>query len=268
MTAPLARARRDEGDGGLPGLPPALRHAAISVLALLAAFGLGRFALQRFDTPVQSLVVAGPLKQVQPDEVRRALAPLLDEAGLFATDLGLLRGAVERLPWVAHARVDRVWPGQLAVRVTEREPFARWGADAALSTEGIVFAPGPVELPATLPRLDGAPGREREVMAMFGQLADLLSETPLALEGLTQDARGEWTGLAANGLNLRFGRADPATQVPRLKAAVIPALGSRLDRVATIDLRYGNGFAVAWRESATTPNPSLAVPGSNPGETP
>lgn len=247
--------RADRADGSDAGLPPVLRRVVISVAALLLTLLLGRMALQRFDAPVRELVITGSLRHVQPDEVRLAAAPLLD-AKLFELDLLDLRAAIERLPWVAHARVDRQWPARLAVRISEREPFARWGESDALSTEGVAFAPGSEALPATLPRLGGAPGRELEVMAMYGQLVDRLSETPFALAGLVQDARGEWSATTHSGITLRFGRSSPLEQVSQLKTIIQPALKARLDRVKSIDLRYANGFAVSWREPTGKPQSS------------
>lgn len=247
---PLTRSLRSEAGVVGDGLPPMLLRAAVTVLAVLATYALGSAALHRFDQPVRELAITGALRNVQPDEVRAAAAPLLESSQLFGVDLDALRAAVERLPWVAHARVNRQWPARLAVRIVEREPFARWGETDALSTEGIIFAPGGIALAPTLPKLGGAEGHEREVMAMYGQLADRLSETPLALAGLTQDARGEWTGTTASGVALRFGRSNPVAQIDRLKKIVLPALDTRLDAVLRIDLRYANGFAVAWRDAS------------------
>ncbi len=255
------------------GLPPVLLRIAVSVLAVLATVGFARAALHRFDAPVRELAITGALRNVQPDEVRLAAAPLLDGSKLFALDLGSIRAAIERLPWVARVRIDRQWPARLAIRITEREPFARWGETDALSTEGVVFAPGSVALASTLPKLGGAAGREREVMAMYGQLADRLSETPLAITGLVQDARGEWTATSQGGIALRFGRASPVEQVPRLKSLVLPALANRLDSVARIDLRYANGFAVGWRDASETRHAAPAAHSSSlaaptPGQSP
>lgn len=280
MTAPLTRSRptRQEAASAETSLPPALRRVAISVVAVLATLGLGRAALHRFDTPVRELAITGKLANVQPDEVRAVAAPLID-GKLFQLDLDGLRLAVERLPWVAHVRIDRQWPARLGVRITEREPFARWGENEALSTEGIVFAPGSVLLPATLPLLGGEAARAPEVMATYTQLVDRLAETPLTLAGLTLDARGEWIGSTHGGISLRFGRSNPVEQVQRLKNIVLPALSRRLESVARIDLRYANGFAVGWKSAAEAaaaektfipdaPAPSAAAEGVVPGATP
>ena len=283
LTHSMSRSAHAEAGAIGEGLPPVLLRIAVSVLAVLATVGLGRMALNRFDAPVRELAITGTLRNVQPDEVRAAAASLLDGSKLFSLDLDAIRAAVERLPWVARVRIDRQWPARLAVRITEREPFARWGESDALSTEGVVFAPGNVALANTLPRLGGAAGRELEVMAMYGQLADRLSETPFALAGLTQDARGEWIGSTERGISLRFGRSNPVEQVPRLKHTVLPALANRLDSVQRIDLRYANGFSVGWRDATETlhqpsagetrsplaaPAPDATAPDAAPGATP
>ncbi|MES2883793.1 MAG: FtsQ-type POTRA domain-containing protein [Pseudomonadota bacterium] len=283
MAQSFGRSPRAEAGAIGEGLPPVLLRIAVSVLAVLATYALGGLVMQRFDAPVREIAITGALRNVRPDEVRAAAMPLIEAGKLFTLNLDAIRTAIERLPWVAHARIDRQWPARLAVRITEREPFARWGGSDALSTEGIVFAPGSVLLSSTLPKLGGAPGREREVMAMYGQLADRLSETPFALAGLTQDARGEWIGSTQNGISLRFGRSTPVEQVARLKNTVLPALASRLDSVQRIDLRYANGFAVGWRDASETlhrpqagqsssslaaPAPDATAPDAVPGATP
>ena len=246
--------------------PPTLLRLAASAAALLVTLLLGRMAAHRFDSPVNELAVTGALRHVLPDDVRMAAAPLLD-AKLFELDIDALRAAVEQLPWVAHARVDRQWPGRIAVRITEREPFARWGGDRALSTEGVVFSPGTVVLSPVLPRLNGTSGRELEVMTVYGQLADRLSDTPFALAGLEQDARGEWTATTTSGISLRLGRDNPQEQAQRLKSTVQPALATRLSQVQSIDLRYANGFAVGWRDPNTRNEPMAGTTSREPAET-
>lgn len=258
------RGAREDGDAASP-LSPALKRLGISFCALLATVLLGRMALDHFDAPVRELAITGALLNVQADDVRQAAAPTLN-ANLFSLDLTTVRLAIEQLPWVASARIDRQWPARLAIRITERQPLARWGEHDALSTEGVVFSPGRTPLAKTLPRLGGAPGREREVLTVYGQLVDRLSESPLALSGLVQDARGEWTGTTQGGISLRFGRGNPVEQVARLKSLVVPALATRLDAVQHIDLRYANGFAVGWRAPAaiqSEANKSIETPSAS-----
>ncbi len=49
---------------------------------------------------------------------------------LWAFDPKAARFKLEELPWVASAELMRVFPGQLDVRISEREPFALWRHDS------------------------------------------------------------------------------------------------------------------------------------------
>ena len=48
---------------------------------------------------------------------------------LWAFDPKAAQRKLEELPWVYDAELSRVYPGQLDVRITEREPFALWRHD-------------------------------------------------------------------------------------------------------------------------------------------
>jgi len=201
------------------------------------------------DAPL-TLEVAGAFTRVRPDAVRLAAAPLL-QADFHALDLAAVKRAVETLPWVATARVERAWPGTVRVQVWEHRPYAHWGATALLSEDNVVFRPALDEIPAGLPALAGPDGREQAVRAMYEELRQRLDGTPFVPSGLALDERGEWTAVAANGIELRLGRGAPLEAAALLAGPVRTALEMRLEEVSYVDLHYVNGFAVGWREPGT-----------------
>ena len=79
-------------------------------------------------------VLRSPLLEVRrprvSGEVQTPAADVLRAAGLVGhplmidLDLGGARAAIERLPWIATARVRRSWPDTVIVTVTERAPAA------------------------------------------------------------------------------------------------------------------------------------------------
>ena len=48
-------------------------------------------------------------------------------------------------------------------------------------------------------------------------------------------------------LHLVLGRKDPLGRLQRFIHIAVPALGPKLARAATVDMRYPNGFAVGWQ---------------------
>jgi cell division protein FtsQ len=187
---------------------------------------------------------------VSADAVRRAVAPRLN-GDFYELDLLGVKAAVEALPWVARARVERAWPAQVRVHVREHRAVARWGEAALLSDENRVFTPVAIDAGlAGLPRLAGPDGQQSQVRAAFDALRSTLAGTPFVPERLAQNARGEWTAVTADGIELRLGRGAPADAAALLAGPVQTALAGRLTEVTYVDLHYFNGFAVGWRQRA------------------
>lgn len=227
---------------------------AVALLPLAPRLG-GAHAAMRLE-------VSGDLLRVEPDAVRRAVAGRLN-ADFYELDLAGVKDAVETLPWVARARVERAWPDAVRVHVWEHQAVARWGEQALLSGEDVVFQPDTLaaEL-AVLPRLAGPDGQQAAVRAAFDALRGALADTPFLPVSLTQNARGAWTALTADGIELRLGRGEPTDAVALLAGPVRTALVGRLQEVTYVDLHYINGFAVGWRDrSDDDRSPGLVAKG-------
>src|SRR3546814_4164666 len=83
---------------------------------------------------------------------------------------------------------------------------------------------------------------------MFRTLSGELAPSAFPLQGLTQDARGEWGGRTTDGVELRFGRTDPEDKVEMLLGPAERVLKNRMNEVKYVDLRYTNGFSVGWQD--------------------
>jgi cell division protein FtsQ len=220
-----------------------------SLLLLLGVAAL--WPVVRGVGAVSRLQVVGNFDHVGPLAVRAAIEDQLKAAGFLSVDLDALRRSVEALPWVEQARVERVWPADVRVRVWERKPYARWGAQQLLSARAVPFTPKPGEIPANLPQLSGQPGHESEVMQAYERLSAALAATPFALASLSQDARGEWTAQTKGGIELHLGRDAPESRLSVITGPMSRALATRLQEIKYVDLRYTNGFAVAWLEPSS-----------------
>jgi cell division protein FtsQ len=230
--------------------PPVLRVVGWFVSVLMIAAALLPLVPKLFaSSPVpMTLEIGGDLDRVNADTVRRTVAGRLN-GNFYDLDLAGIKQAVEALPWVARARVERAWPASLRVHVWEHRAIARWGEKSLLSSEDVVFTPVPLPLDLTaLPRLAGPDGQQAAVRQAFSALRAELADTPFVPAHLIQNLRGEWTAYTADGLELRLGRGAPTAAVAVLAGPVRSALEGRLQEVTYVDLHYINGFAVGWRQ--------------------
>jgi cell division protein FtsQ len=238
----------------LPRLPSLPRlainwNAGFAVLSL-AAVALVSFALGRelLDLPVRKLDIEGRFQRVTKLEILAAAQPALKESFL-TLDLEDIRERVAAIDWVDTVKLQRVWPDTLKISYEEHRAAARWGDKGLLNTRGELFADDVKREYPELPRLAGPEGSHQRVAATYMAVRDRLARANLTLESIEMDARGSFSIGLAGGMSVRIGRDDIDRRIDRLFAVAVPTLAGELDRVAYIDLRYANGFAVGWRQA-------------------
>lgn len=222
--------------------------AAAATLALLAG-GLMFAALANQAGP-PNLEVRGA-NATTAQAISDAIGARL-QTSLFAVDLQAIEHALASLPWVAEADVWRRFPGTVVARVSEHRVVARWHDSRLISDQGVLFTPPDMDGLQRLPVLSGPDETSADVLGQFLVLEPAFAAVSNPLRALAIDARGSWTATLADGVQVHLGRRDIAARAQRLVQVAVPALDADWQRVASIDLRYSNGFAVAWRLPATT----------------
>jgi cell division protein FtsQ len=217
-------------------LGPALLAGGSSVLV-----GIGALLNQ----PLSRLVVEGTFQRVTPMQLEAALGGEL-KRGFLSVDLNEVRRRIESLDWVDVAEVGRLWPDTLFVRVSEHRAAARWGRRGLLDVTGELFTEDARHAYPELPQLDGPKGSERQVAEVYLAIRGRLIEAGMGLASLGMDERGAWHLRLQSGQDVRLGRRDVKARLDRFFGVVAPALSRDFERVAYVDLRYTNGFAVGW----------------------
>ena len=221
---------------------------------LIAAWLLAVYAPRRLEPlagPPSHIVVEGELRHVADRELIAAVRPQLG-ARFFELDVGAMHAALTALPWVESAAVRKRWPNAVVLHVRERVPAARWQDDALVSARGEVFTPPAYDGSVLgLPLLRGPdPLAAPMLLEALSRWQTALAPLTARIDELAMDARGAWSLKLASGPSLQLGREQPDARLARYTQVVVPALGARLAEALRIDLRYSNGFAVAWRAPA------------------
>jgi len=217
------------------------------VITLVCVFQLMYPLWTQFDQPLtQVQIIAGP-QPVNTQPVRQRLASLLEEGGFFSLDLDAVRQELESQPLIASVHLHKRWPQQLVAELTMRQPLMRWGEQELLMENGELLSSG-AEHYAHLPQLVGPSGSQRQLLARYHEMAEMLHPLGLAVTRLQQQERGSGLLLAkvaASGNTIEFvlGSDDWSGKMQRfIQFAGQPGLA--LDRLSRVDLRHRNGFAV------------------------
>ncbi|MFA5679423.1 MAG: cell division protein FtsQ/DivIB [Pseudomonas sp.] len=224
----------------------------LMLVAVVTGIGFGALALhEKYDVPVAVIGVDGELKRITAQEVESTVAANLG-GGFLSLDLDAICVALEEHPWVAGASARRKWPDEVVISIEEETPIARWGSGSFLNNKGMILAIGNVELPQSLPLLHGPQGLERRVMQQYRNFSQVLQTTGLVVTEFRLAPRGNWEVTFSQGLELTVGKEPVADKLQRFLLVWNRALSERVDDIAQVDIRYGNGVAVNWKEQVNT----------------
>ncbi len=154
------------------------------------------------------------------------------------------REGLKKLPWVAEATVQKLYPDQLQIAVVEREAYALWqrgGKIAVIDSEGTVIVDYLDERFRQLPMVvgKGAEKRAREILDTLAQMPAIAEQTAAAI--LVAESR--WNLRLKNGMDVKLPDADVATSLRRL--AALDAAQKLMTRdITMIDLRLADRVIV------------------------
>ena len=221
---------------------------AIAFLLVLAA-AVASLLIHLNARPITSVRIAGEFVNVSRAELQKLMDEFLP-SGFFELDVAAVRSEAQRIPWVRRISVRRIWPDSLHVAVVERVAVARWNDEALLEADGTRFEVDEASMSGDYVNLFGPDGSETMVMKRYEQMTPLAQALGTRIATVTLDRRGAWHLDLESGLTLKLGRDDRLDRIAPYIAALPQILGERFSDAATIDLRYGNGFAVRWRQKS------------------
>ena len=223
------------------------QRLAVSAISLAAIGACGAALVWSLDQPIERIALQGRFQRVSPLDVEQAVKQTVKGSGLVSVNLSAVQAAIETLPWVDGASVQRAWPRGLQVFVAEQVAAARWGVDGLLNSRGELFVTDARHIPAELPRLGGPTGTEGQVAQRYLASQGRLVEAGMRITALRLDARGAWEIDLDNGVTVRLGRRQIDERFERFVAAALRLVTQRATDIAYVDMRYTNGFAVGWR---------------------
>ena len=224
----------------------------VVLAALLAvAAALVSWAYHHPAWTVERVDVRGDNRHQSDVSIQRAIKPALNESFL-SIDLVKLQRAVEDVPWVRRAAVQRDFPKGLRITIEEHEAVAWWGeaqGTQLVNAQGEIFeAQAEADESQSWPVLAGPEDRVKDVLKAFSDLQAVLKPANLKAKRLTLSSHGSWLAELEGDINLALGRTpvdEWLAQVDRM-INTLPELRQRYEQaLRSIDLRYPNGYAVA-----------------------
>ena len=235
---------------------PWLRGLGVALVLAAVGFSLeaGIRALREPGAfPLRQVRVKGELRNLTEADLQPLARAYLGQ-NFFVANLDDLRVALAADPWVEEVAVRRGWPDTVEIQLRERVAFGYWGGrEEMVDVNGHRFRPAALREPGPWPRLAGPEGREKALIKAWREVRARLDPVGLTLVKLTQDERRAWWLTFDGGLEVYLGRERFEERLQRLAQVYPQVLAAQADRIAVVDLRYGNGFAVRWKAAPPIP---------------
>lgn len=232
----------------------------ILVLVVLLG-GIGYLTHQSSLLPIKTIRLSGSFQYIEQKDVEAVLRPYVG-AGFFSLDIHAVRRALSDKSWTDSVSIRRVWPDQLDINIVEKRPVARWDNQSLISDKGIVYSANTKDF-QQLPLVHTNNNQPVDLLRHYYSLDrrfNLLGETIFALR---QDSRGALEIELADGLKIKLGRDQVEHKIERLITVYKQEILPRRSKIQQLDLRYSNGFAVAWKKEVLENRNQAAVGSQN-----
>jgi cell division protein FtsQ len=212
---------------------------------------------------IKDIVIEG--RANTPEPILRAALGFNKGDPIVGFSLEQARTRIEKLPWVAHATVERRLPDTVVVALTERRPFAIWqnqGRYALIDREGQQVTDEAVARFRELPLIvgPGAPAAARVLL-------DALTDRPAIQSRVIAASRiseRRWDLHMKNGTNIMLPEGHEVEALDRL--LVLQQETALLERpMQTIDMRLGDRLVL---RPVAGPQPDKPAPAPVPPKKP
>ena len=239
-----------------PSWKSVARVSAASVVVGFALYQTLSFVLASEALTVSKITVQGNQRMSRGEVL--GLLEGLSGASIVMTDLESWRRKLLASPWVADASMRRMFPGTLAVSITERHPIGIGRIKGTLflidKTGTVIDEFGPNYADLDLPIIDGLgatldeDGSADEARAaLAGRLMSELESRPGMAARVSQidvsDRRNAIVLLKGDTALLRLGEERFSERV-QAYLDLMPALRERMPGIDYVDLRFGERVVV------------------------
>lgn len=196
--------------------------------------------------PIRYVRIEGAFQYIGKERVKEALQPQIN-LGFYNVDVQSVHETIKALPLIDRVDVMRVWPDAIHIKITEHKPVVRWGNDALLNVHGEVMTPDSMVDFQQLPLITGPVGQERKLLEIMKGIAIVLKDKAMQLTEFHVSETRSWKLKLANGMEIQLGRKVPLENLQRLLRTVDLLGAEQAAWIATVDMRYPNGYAVTWK---------------------
>ncbi|MBF2720255.1 cell division protein FtsQ [Psychrobacter sp. NG254] len=184
-----------------------------------------------------------------------ALQDVMDQqqvSSFFTSDLQALRDITMGLAWVDQVSISRDWQRGIVVTALPKQAVANFGTERLVDAKGSVFVPVDSQdlTQQRFATLQGEMNQAPVIMQQMQQVNDWYAPLGMQVDDIILSPRMTWLIRFDNGLRVIVDNENTAQKLLNLSQLLGHQLSTRRDEMQSVDLRYKNGFTIAWNVTA------------------
>lgn len=227
------------------------RQKSWLLLCLLLAVFVLLSVLVAWAKPASQILVETNNLSVYEQSDLQKLASELGERQFYKANLNEIKDSVLELSWVDSVSVSRDWERGIVVGVRPKKAVANFGSEYLLDANGVPFKPANKAelLNKRLANLHGDPKESALLMQKMQKLNAWFAPLNLVAKDVILTPRHTWVIRFNNGLRVLvdYDRVDEKLYY---LSHILADKKNNLDvkKIQVIDLRYKNGFSIAYKK--------------------
>lgn len=169
-------------------------------------------------------------------------------SSFFTSDLQALRDIATGLAWVDQVSVSRDWQRGIVVTALPKQAVANFGTERLVDAKGVVFISADDKdlTQEQFATLQGELTQAPVIMQQMQQVNDWYGPLGIQVEDIILSPRMTWLIRFDNGLRVIVDNENTAQKLLNLSQLLGNQLKNRRNDIQSVDLRYKNGFTIAW----------------------
>lgn len=228
-----------------------LVRVILAVLVIASVMLMVDWGLRSATMPIEEITFKGRFKNITHAQLENVIAKHLKNNFLMV-NLEIMQKDIEQLPWIYRASVRRKWPTGLYIEFMEQELVAHWGKTAWLNSSGDIINLKNIELDGiSLPTVIGPEKNSTQLLHTLNSYQKIFLKVGMSLSRLTVSDRNSYRLTTSSGVEIILGKQNIDSRLERFLNVYPDTLARHQGAFSRVDLRYTNGFAVLWNETAS-----------------
>lgn len=230
-----------------------------ALITLIMLFVLGFFMVKTVQgSPAKPIYIDASNLTVSEKQSLQQVADAIGQVQFFGANLHSIHDKVLSLSWVEDAQVSRDWHHGVMISVTPRKAVANFGSRELVDANAVVFTPANTSdlMNADLVTLHGAAEDAKDIMYKLHDINERFVPLGLMAQDLILTPRKTWVIRFQNGLRVVVDHENTDQKLYNLSVILKQRFMQDIGRMQSIDLRYKNGFSIAWKTEAIVQTPA------------